>query len=453
MMSRLRDDVAIGLVGISQPLAERFDAVGEQHRRLGRDHHRAEPGAAHDQALIHQDAQRLAHGLAAGRMRAINSVSVGSRFADRIAAEPDVLLQFWRRCRDSATISAFRVLSAIAIHRDVLTASTPAPPRTPTASPARRSPAPETAACFSIASAKASSSAREHIDRGISAWSAARWPDFRRTSVISSSTSAEPLRAEHMDPPVKRRRPHGRQRAGDATGKIERDHGGIARRRPGLARIEAAHRPGATGPSRLTKASSTCRPAPVSPPPGDSSGDNRQPSVTLLRVLVAVVAFDMKDACRARRSRRCRAAPRIDGQKRRLCPTASTTPASRQASNMRAASARCSASGFSQNTCLRAAAQAITCARCSECGVASSTASMAGSREHRVQIVGQVEIGVRRKSPARAAMSGSTAADDFQPRAGRARPRRGCGPSGRGRRSRSGSSGSSAGAVTAGSLR
>ena len=43
---------------------------------------------------------------------------------------------------------------------------------------------------------------------------------------------------------------------------------------------------------------------------------------------------------------------RIDGQKRRLCPTARITPASRQASNMRAASARCSASGFSQNTCL-----------------------------------------------------------------------------------------------------
>ena len=36
-----------------------------------------------------------------------------------------------------------------------------------------------------------------------------------------------------------------------------------------------------TGPSMLTKASSTCSPAPVSPPPGDSSGDNRQPAVIL----------------------------------------------------------------------------------------------------------------------------------------------------------------------------
>jgi len=47
------------------------------------------------------------------------------------------------------------------------------------------------------------------------------------------------------------------------------------------------------------------------------------------------------------------------------------TPACRQASNIRAASVRWSASGFSQNTCFRAAAQAITCAGCSDCGVAN----------------------------------------------------------------------------------
>ena len=45
----------------------------------------------------------------------------------------------------------------------------------------------------------------------------------------------------------------------------------------------------------LTKASSTCRPAPVRPPPGDSSGDNRQPLVIALRVFVAVVTFDVED--------------------------------------------------------------------------------------------------------------------------------------------------------------
>jgi hypothetical protein len=70
------DDVAIGSIGISTLLGERSDAMGEQHRRLGCDHHGTEAGARHDQALIHQDPQRLRYRLAAWCV--IGSVSVGN---------------------------------------------------------------------------------------------------------------------------------------------------------------------------------------------------------------------------------------------------------------------------------------------------------------------------------------------------------------------------------------
>src|SRR5579871_2852787 len=69
----------------------------------------------------------------------------------------------------------------------------------------------------------------------------------------------------------------------------------------------------------------------------------------------------------------------IEGQYLLLCPTASTTLAARQASNISLAWLWRSASGFSQNTCFFAAAAAITCSLCSEWGVASRIASMEGS--------------------------------------------------------------------------
>jgi len=50
--------------------------MGEQHRRLGCDHHGTEAGAPHDQALIHQDPQRLRHRLVAWCV--IGSGSVGN---------------------------------------------------------------------------------------------------------------------------------------------------------------------------------------------------------------------------------------------------------------------------------------------------------------------------------------------------------------------------------------
>jgi len=98
---------------------------------------------------------------------------------------------------------------------------------------------------------------------------------------------------------------------------------------------------------------------------------------------------------------KCLAQGRIDGQKRRLWPTASTTPASRQAPNMRSASARVSASGFSQKICFPARAQATTCAGCSECGVAQQDGGDGLVGEHGIEIAGEVRADVGRKIPAR----------------------------------------------------
>ena len=69
----------------------------------------------------------------------------------------------------------------------------------------------------------------------------------------------------------------------------------------------------------------------------------------------------------------------MEGHSRRLWPTPSTTPARRHASIIALASRTLSASGFSQNTCLPAAAAASTIGRCSECGVTTTTALMPGS--------------------------------------------------------------------------
>jgi hypothetical protein len=70
---------------------------------------------------------------------------------------------------------------------------------------------------------------------------------------------------------------------------------------------------------------------------------------------------------------------RIDAKQRLLLPLPSTTPALRQASTERAASARVKASGFSHHTGLFARATALTCSTCSEWGVARNTACTSGS--------------------------------------------------------------------------
>src|SRR6185437_3380517 len=68
------------------------------------------------------------------------------------------------------------------------------------------------------------------------------------------------------------------------------------------------------------------------------------------------------------------------GSQRRSCPMPRMSPASRQSATAFSAPALVSASGFSQNTCLRAATAASICDTCSACGVASTTASTLGSR-------------------------------------------------------------------------
>src|SRR5258706_6274777 len=114
------------------------------------------------------------------------------------------------------------------------------------------------------------------------------------------------------------------------------------------------------------------------PPPGDSSGESRQPPETLFECSLL------------KWPSRCRICPRsppstarpslcIEGHKRRLCPTPSTTPARAHAAIMICASALVSASGFSQKTCLPASAHETTCSRCSECGVTRTSACTAGS--------------------------------------------------------------------------
>ena len=57
----------------------------------------------------------------------------------------------------------------------------------------------------------------------------------------------------------------------------------------------------------------------------------------------------------------------------------SVTSAARHASTAFSAVLRVSAIGFSTKTCLPAFAACAICFRCSECGVASTTASISGS--------------------------------------------------------------------------
>ncbi len=67
------------------------------------------------------------------------------------------------------------------------------------------------------------------------------------------------------------------------------------------------------------------------------------------------------------------------GSNRRSWPMPRTSPASRQRATERSASAFVSANGFSQKMCLPAATAAAIWSVCSEWGVASTTASTAGS--------------------------------------------------------------------------
>ena len=95
----------------------------------------------------------------------------------------------------------------------------------------------------------------------------------------------------------------------------------------------------AIGPPRLTSASIRCRPAPVSPPPGDSFGSSRQPPDHARRVLVAEMRLDVQHLA-DRPSATTRRNSSIEGKQRLLLPSANTTPALRHAATARSASAQ-----------------------------------------------------------------------------------------------------------------
>src|SRR5207249_7867483 len=92
-----------------------------------------------------------------------------------------------------------------------------------------------------------------------------------------------------------------------------------------------------TEPATLISASSACSPAPVMPPPGDSSGSVRQPPSTLFEFSLLLWASMCRSLPIAPVST-VRLSACIAGHHRRLCPTPSTTSARRQASIIRAAS-------------------------------------------------------------------------------------------------------------------
>ena len=121
-----------------------------------------------------------------------------------------------------------------------------------------------------------------------------------------------------------------------------------------------------------------CRPAPVMPPPGDSRGSSRQPPFTRVECsLVKLPSICMTSPMVP--SATTRLSSRIEEKQRLLLPSAKGTPAFCVAATARAASARVSASGFSDQTGLPAAATAEICSTCSECGVARNTACTRGS--------------------------------------------------------------------------
>src|SRR2546428_7304962 len=86
-------------------------------------------------------------------------------------------------------------------------------------------------------------------------------------------------------------------------------------------------------------ASRTCRPAPVMPPPGDSSGESRQAPETLFECSLLKWPSRCR-ICPSLPPSTVRLSACIEGHKRRLCPAPSTTPARAHAPIMICASDR-----------------------------------------------------------------------------------------------------------------
>src|SRR5258707_6148161 len=149
------------------------------------------------------------------------------------------------------------------------------------------------------------------------------------------------------------------------------------------------------------------------PPPGDSPGESRQPPEPLFECSLLKWP-SMCRICPSSPHSTARPSLCIEGHKRRLCPTPSTTPARAHAAIMICASALVSASGFSQKTRLPASAHETTCSRCSECGVTRTSACTAGS----ASASARSDEGLK---PCRAARPLATSGAVFTPRTKRIR--------------------------------
>ena len=100
---------------------------------------------------------------------------------------------------------------------------------------------------------------------------------------------------------------------------------------PGMLRA-VTQRTSRTRPANSIMWSSECTPTAVSAPPGASSGAARQLSGGMNWPVLVVCCATMETTVPSRPSRRRRRISTTDGWKRRLKPTASTTPALRAAS-------------------------------------------------------------------------------------------------------------------------
>ena len=203
----------------------------------------------------------------------------------------------------------------------------------------------------STASAKDSDQHFQRIDVLVGRESAAGSPIMPTVSMSSSRASAMPLEPNMCTRQNVRRGAHRRHRAGRAGRKLRQHREHVARvgRRLLLVKLGVD---AWIGPPRLISASSTCKPAPVSPPPGDSRGSSRQPPPTTWVECSLEKCASMWRISPSGRSSTSFLNSRIEAKQRLLLPLPSTTPASRQASTARCASARVSASGFSHHTAL-----------------------------------------------------------------------------------------------------
>src|SRR5262245_60388272 len=112
-------------------------------------------------------------------------------------------------------------------------------------------------------------------------------PNQRKGERSLVSRLRRALATKYVDPPKYWRCSHGREQAGPLSNCTR---AAVASRGSGGGFCEWTRASTSTiGPTRFTNASSTCKPAPVMPPPGDSVGSSRQPPFT--RVECSLLKF------------------------------------------------------------------------------------------------------------------------------------------------------------------